>query len=152
VTAHPDGYWATQQARQYVWTLEDCEVRPRILIQDNDRKFAGGHDRVFQSEGVRVIRTPIQAPNAHTYAERWIWTVREECLNHLLILNEKHVRRVLQAFIETYATARPHQGLDQIMPFPRQEVTTAGPVRRRDLLGFIGDDYRGPDPTAVRLA
>ncbi len=57
VTAHPDGYWVAQQARQYVWTLDDCEVRPRMLICDNDKKFAGGHDRVFRSEGVRVIRT-----------------------------------------------------------------------------------------------
>jgi transposase InsO family protein len=93
-----------------VWTLEECEDRPRILIRDNDRKFAGGHDRVFRSEGVRVIRTPIQAPNANAYAERRIRTVREECLNHLLILNEKHLCRVLQSFIETYNTARPHQG------------------------------------------
>jgi putative transposase len=152
VTAHPDGYWVTQQARQYVWTLEECEVRPRILLRDNDKKFAGGHDRVFRSEGVRVIRTPLHAPNTNTYAERWIRTVREECLDHLLILNEKHMRRVLQAFIETYNTARPHQGLDQIMPVPRQEVTTTGAVRRRDLLCFIGDYYRGPDPTAIRLA
>jgi putative transposase len=80
VTAHPDGYWVAQQARQYVWTLEECEDRPRILIRDNDKKFAGGHDLVFRSEEVRVIRTPIQAPNANAYAERWVRTVREECL------------------------------------------------------------------------
>jgi putative transposase len=67
VTAHPDGYWVAQQARQYVWTLEECEVRPRILIRDNDKKFTGGHDLVFRSEGVRVIRAPSQAPNANTY-------------------------------------------------------------------------------------
>jgi hypothetical protein len=102
-----------------VWTLEECEVRPRILIRDNDKKFIGAHDLVFRSEGVRVVRTPIQAPNANTYAERWIRTVREECLNHLLILNEKHLRRVLQAFIEYYNTARPHQG------FPGNQTTRA---------------------------
>jgi putative transposase len=72
VTAHPDGYWVAQQARQYVWTLDECEVRPRILTRDNDRKFAGGHDLVFQSKGVQVIRTPIHAPNANAYAERWV--------------------------------------------------------------------------------
>jgi putative transposase len=70
VTAHPDGHWVAQQARQYVRTLEECEVRPRILIRDNDNKFGGGHDLVFRSERVRVIRTPIQAPNANAYAER----------------------------------------------------------------------------------
>jgi putative transposase len=59
VTAHLDGYWVAQQARQYVWTLEACEDRLRILIRDNDRKFTGEHDLVFRSEGARVIRTPI---------------------------------------------------------------------------------------------
>jgi putative transposase len=149
VTAHPDGYGVAQQARQSVWTLEECEVRPRILIRDNDRKFAGGHDRVFRSEGVRVIRTPIHVPNANAYAERWVRTVREECLNHLLILNEKHLRCVLQSFIHYYNTARPHQGLKQQMPIPRQQAAATGAVRRREVLGFISDYYRGPDPTAI---
>jgi putative transposase len=152
VTAHPDGYWVAQQARQYVWTLEECEDRPRILIRDNDKKFTGRHDRVFRSEGVRIIRTPIHAPNANAYAERWVRAVREECLNHLLILNEKHLRRVLQSFIQYYNTARPHQGLGQEMPIHREPDNTPAPVRRRDVLGFISDYYRGPDPTAICLA
>jgi putative transposase len=112
VTAHPDGYWVAQQARQYAWTLEECEVRPRILIRDNDKKSVGEHYLMFRPEGVRVIRTPIQAPNANAYAERWIRMVREECLSHLLILNEKHLRRVLQAFIEYYKLGNP------FLPFP----------------------------------
>jgi putative transposase len=149
VTAHPDGYWVAQQARQYVWTLDEYEDRPRILIRDNDKNWRGGHDRVFRSEGMRVIRTPIQAPNANAYAERWVRTVREEYLRHLLILNEKHLRRVLQAFIDYYNTARPHQGLKQQMPIPRQQVAATGAVRRREVLGFISDYYRGPDPTAI---
>jgi putative transposase len=83
VPACPDGYWVAQQARPYVWTLEECEGRLRILIRDNDKKFAAGHDQVFRSEGMRIIRTPIQAPNANAYTERWIRTVREECLSQL---------------------------------------------------------------------
>jgi putative transposase len=59
MTAHPDGYWVVQQARQFVWTLDECEDRPRILIRDNDKKFMGRHDLVFRSQGVHVIRTPI---------------------------------------------------------------------------------------------
>jgi putative transposase len=158
VTAHPDGYWVAQQARPYVWTLEACEDRPCILIRDNDKKFTGGHDWVFRSESVCIIRTPSQAPNANAYAERWFRTVREECLRHLLILNEKHLRRVLQAFIDYYNTARPHQGLEPLqgaskeMPIHREPDNTPGPVRLRDVLGFISDTYRGPDPTAICLA
>jgi putative transposase len=98
------------------------------------------------------IRTPIHAPNANAYAERWVRTVQEECLNHLLMLNEKHLRRILQSFIHYYNTARPHQGLEQGMPIHREPDNTPGPVQRRDVLGFIGDYYRGPDPTAICLA
>ena len=100
---------------------------------------------MFRSEGVRVIRTPLHAPNANAYAERWVRTVREECLNHLLILNEKHLRRVLQSFSKYYNTARPHQGLEPLqgaskeMPIHREPDNMPGPLQRRDVLGFIGD-------------
>jgi putative transposase len=86
------------------------------LIHDNDKKFTDAHDTVFRSECIRVIPTPFQAPNANAFAERWVRTVREECLNYLLIFNGNHLRRVLTTFIEYYNTARPHQGLEQQSP------------------------------------
>ena len=67
VTAHPDGFWVAQQARQYVWTLQENEVKPRFLIHDNDQKFTDAHDTVFRSERIRIIPTPFQAPNANGY-------------------------------------------------------------------------------------
>ena len=88
VTAHPDGRWVAQQARQMVWTLEEDRADKRFLIHDNDRKFTANFDTVFQSEGLHVFHTPFQAPNANAYAERWVCSVREECLDHLLILNQ----------------------------------------------------------------
>jgi transposase InsO family protein len=119
VTAQPDGFWVAQQAGQYVWKLQGREVKPRFLIRDNDNKFTTAHDTVFRSEHIRIIPTPIQAPKANAFAERWVRTVRQECLDHLLILNEAHLRRVLQAFVAYYNTARPHQGLAQQTPIPR---------------------------------
>jgi putative transposase len=111
VTAHPDGRWVARQARQIVWALEDDEVNVRFLIHDNDSKFTATFDTVFQSEGLHVIHTPFQAPNANALAERWVRTPREECLDHILILNQSHLRGILSTFIDYYNGARPHQGL-----------------------------------------
>ncbi len=145
VTAHPDGFWVAQQARQYVWALQENEVSPHFLIRDNDKKFTDAHDTVFRSERIRLIPTPFQAPNANAFTERWVRPVREECLDRLLIFNENHLRRVLTTFIEYHNTARPHQGLEQQTPIPCQRPTSTGPVRRTLVLGFISDYYRGSD-------
>jgi putative transposase len=150
MTSHPDGFWMAQQARQYVWTLEQNEVKPRFLIRDNDQKFTDAHDTVFQSARIRIIRTPFRAPNANAFAERWVRTVREECLDKLLIFNEAHLRRVLQTFIEYYNTARPHQGLEQqTLLIPCPQPTSTGLVQRTMVLGFISDYYRGSDQTTL---
>jgi putative transposase len=149
VTAHPDGFWVAQQARQYVWTLQGRDVKPRFLIHDNDKKFTDTHDTVFRSERIRIIPTPFQAPDANAFAERWVRTVREECLDKLLIFNETHLRRVLTTFIDYYNTARPHQGLEQQSPIPCPQSISTGPVQRRMVLGFISDYYRGSDQTAL---
>lgn len=98
------------------------------------------------------MHTPIQVPNANAYAERWARTVKEECLDHILIINEVHLRRVLSEFIDFYNSCRPHQGLNQQSPIPRAEPATTGKVERRQVLGGIINDYfRAPGTTAVCL-
>jgi putative transposase len=140
-TAHPDNAWITQQARQVMWQLEDREPGIRFLIRDNDKKFTQAFDTVFRSEGIDVIRTPYRAPNANAYAERWIRSVREECLDKLLIINQTHLRRVMHEYIEFFNTARSHQGIDQQIPTPKTIHETTGPVRCRSVLGGIIHDY-----------
>ncbi len=87
-TAHPDNAWVTQQARQVMWALEDRDPGIRFLIRDNDTKFTGAFDTVFRSQGIDVIPTPYRAPNANAFAERWIRSVREECLGKLSVINQ----------------------------------------------------------------
>lgn len=100
-------------------------------------------------KNIRVILTPVQAPNANAYAERWVRTVREECLDHILIINEGHLQRVLNEYIAYYETARPDQGLEQQLLLPRQPPTTTGAIQRQEWLGgIINNYYRGPAPTA----
>ncbi len=140
-TAHPDSAWITQQARQVMWTLEDRDPAIRFLIRDNDKKFTPPFDTVFRSEGIDVIPTPYRAPNANSFAERWIRSVREECLDQLLILNQVHLRRVMREYIEFFNPARPHQGLDQQIPVPNMNHENTGPVRCRAVLGGVIHDY-----------
>ena len=140
-TAHPDNAWVTQQARQVMWELEDREPGIRFLIRDNDKKFTQSFDTVFRAEGIDVIRTPFRAPNANAYAERWIRSAREECLDKLLIINQAHLRRVMREYITFFNTARPHQGLDQRIPVPMIALEHTGPVCSRAVLGGIIHDY-----------
>jgi putative transposase len=140
-TAHPNGAWVTQQGRQMVWRLAEGELPMRFLIHDNDRKFTSMFDAVFASEQIRVIHTPYHAPNANAYAERWVRTVREECLDKIIILNETHLRRVMREYNEYYNTARPHQGIQQQLPAPKPVVATEGPIRCRSVLGGLIHDY-----------
>ena len=91
ITTNPDGRWVTQQARNLLMQLDDEGVRPRFLIRDRDSKFTRDFDEVFRSEGIRVIKAPVRAPKARAHAERWVGSVRRECLDRLLILGRRHL-------------------------------------------------------------
>jgi transposase InsO family protein len=140
-TTHPDAVWVTQQARQMVWQLEKREPAIHFLIHDRDSKFVRAFDTVFQSTRAHIIRTPLRAPNANAYAERWVRTVRQECLNKLLLLNDTHLQRVLREYIAYYNTRRPHQGLAQCSPIPGPPSAQTGVVCCRQVLGGILHDY-----------
>jgi transposase InsO family protein len=111
VTANPDSAWVTQQSRNLAHTMQDGERPTRFLIHDRDSKYSGPFDEVFRTSGVRVIRTPIRAPRANAFAERWVRTVRTECLDWTLVRGRRHLDRVLQTYTSHYNKARPHRGL-----------------------------------------
>ena len=106
-TAKPSAPWVTQQARHLTWCLAERPTSFRFLIRDRDQKFTSSFDEVFRSGGVEIIRTPFQAPQANGVAERFVRTVRAECLDWLLILNEQHLDRVLAVFMDHYNGHRP---------------------------------------------
>ena len=115
-TAHPDAVWVTQQARQVAWALAEREEPVRFLIRDHDCKFTNSFDAVFEAQGTRIIRTPIQVPEANGIAERFVRTARTECLDWLLILNTRHLERTLAVFVDHYNGHRPHRSLDLVPP------------------------------------
>jgi transposase InsO family protein len=100
-------------------------------------------DLVFSSENIEIVHTPFQAPRANAFAERWVRSAREECLDQILIINENHLRRVLKEYNKYYNHARPHQVISQRFPVavPGRERETKGPIRRRNILGGIIHDY-----------
>ncbi|CAA9225304.1 MAG: hypothetical protein AVDCRST_MAG93-629, partial [uncultured Chloroflexia bacterium] len=130
-TPSPTAVWVAQQARQLSWQIQDGTLPVRFLIHDRDAKFPGAFDTVFQSEGTTIIRTPYRAPNANAIAERWIRSIREECLDKIVILGEGHLRRVLQEYCAYDNGARPNQGIDQRCPVPLATAPRAGPIERR---------------------
>jgi putative transposase len=142
-TARPDSGWVTQQARNLA--IDERIVRVRFLLRDRDAKFSGPFDGVFETEGVRVIRTPIRAPRANAFAERFVRTVRTECLDHVLIYGRRHLERVLHAYVSHYTEERPHRGLGLAIPAgnrTRVRRTARMPVKRRDVLGGLIHEYR----------
>ena len=146
ITTNPDGRWVTQQARNLLMQLDDEDVRPRFLVRDRDSKFTRDFDEVFRSEGIRVIKAPVRAPKARAHAERWVGSVRRECLDRLLILGRRHLHHVLVAYVRHFNEHRPHRALGQRPPLsdeqPLADVIVLDHLRRRDLLGGLIHEYQ----------
>ncbi|MGH3082744.1 MAG: integrase core domain-containing protein [Gaiellaceae bacterium] len=150
ITTNPDGRWV-QQARNLLMRLDDEDVGPLFLVRDRDSKFTRDFDEVFRSEGIRVIKAPIRAPTARAHAERWVGSVRRECLDRLLILGRHHLHHVLSTYTLHYNEHRPHRGLGQRPPLskrppsdeqPLADVIELDRIRRRDLLGGLIHEYQ----------
>ena len=130
----------TQQARNLA--IEGRLGEIRFLIRDRDAKFSGPLDEVLRSEGVRVIRTPIRSPKANAFAERFVETARRECLDHLLLFGERHLRRILGEYLRHYNQERPHRGLALETPEPGGARNRGdGGVVRIDRLGGLIHEY-----------
>jgi transposase InsO family protein len=147
-TANPNGGWVTQQARQLAWTLSERSIPLRFLIHDRDSKFTRDFDNVFRSERIEIVRTPMRAPKANAIAERFVRTVRAECLDWLLIVNRRHLERVLRVFVDHYNHHRPHRTLSLNPPEPERPslrlltTTESKRIERRDRLGGLIHEYR----------
>lgn len=141
VTANPDCAWVSQQARNLA--IDEQLTNVRYLIHDRDAKFAGPFDAIFHSEGVRVIKTPIRSPRANAVAERWVRSVRNECLDHILVFGRRHLEQILRDYLSHYNTERPHRALQLVPPVGKPQPACGSPVeiRRRDVLGGLIHEY-----------
>ena len=142
VTRHPTDGWVAQQLRE----ATPFDERPRFLIRDNDAKYGPRFSRLAAASGIRVLRTPVRAPRANATCERFLGSVRRECLDHILVLGEAHLRRVLRAYVGYFNHARPHQGIGQAIPAGAATVDRkhagAGRIVTFPVLGGLHHDYR----------
>jgi putative transposase len=142
VTRSPTDPWVAQQLREATPYGE----KPRYLIRDNDRKFGQGFARVAITSGIKVLRTPYRTPRANAVCERFLGSVRRECLEHFLIFHEKQLYRLLQAYVVYFNQSRPHQGIRQRLPDPPSlsapPPNQASKVFSVPVLGGLHYDYQ----------
>ena len=143
VTAHPDGTWTTQQARNLVMDLGEHVGRFRFLVRDRAGQFTASFDAVLADAGVDVVKIPPRCPRANCFAERLVLTVRTEVTDRMLIFGERHLRRVLDTYAAHYNTQRPHRALQLRPPRPESPVPEPdlGRIRRRPVLGGLINQY-----------
>jgi transposase InsO family protein len=144
ITAHPTGPWSARQARNLLMDLGECAARFRFLIRDRDSKFTPVFDQVLAGNGARVIKTPVCSPQANSFAERYVGTPRRECLDHLLIYGERHLRRVLAEYAQHCNEHRPHQSREQRPPLyePGQPIDMTARIVRRQVVHGLISEYR----------
>jgi len=146
VTAHPTGCWVVQQARYLTMALEDRVHPVRFLIRDRDTTFTSSFDEVFRADGIRIIHAAVRAPRANAFAERFVGTVRRECLDRMLILGRRHLERVLAEYVVHDKEHRPHRALGQRAPLnaqPPPPISDPEPskVRSTDAVFGLIHDY-----------
>ena len=143
VTAHPDGPWTTQQARNLVMDLGDRAARFRFLVRDRAGQFTASFDAVLADAGIEVVKIPPRCPRANCYAERLVLTIRTELTDRMLIFGERHLRRALARYSVHYNRQRPHRALHLRPPRPDAPVPEPirGRIRRRPILGGLINEY-----------
>jgi transposase InsO family protein len=142
--SNPTGAWTTQQARNLLMDLGERTGTFRFLIWDRDGKFSRSFDEVFTASGVRILKTPVRSPRANAFAERFVGTLRRECLDHLLMNGERHLRSVLAEYERHFNDHRPHQGRSLRPPLhdPGEVIDMAARIHRRRTVAGLISEYR----------
>ena len=143
VTEHLTGAWTAQQARNLLMDLGERAGRFKFLIRDRDSKFTAAFDEVFAGHGMRTIKTPVRSPRANSFAERYVGTLRHECLDHLLIYGERHLRQILAESSRHYNEHRPHQSREQRPPLhePGQTIDMTARIKRKQVVRGSISEY-----------
>jgi putative transposase len=143
VTANPTAGWVAQQAKNLILELGDRAGGFKFLIRDRDAKFTAMFDEVFHAEGIQIVRTAPQAPRMNAIMERWVGSVRRELLDRILIMNARHLRKVLAEYESHFNSHRPHQALNQASPLRALPDPDDADIKitRRDRLGGLLHEY-----------
>jgi hypothetical protein len=140
VTDHPTDEWITQQVRD----ATSFEEKPKYLICDNDKKYGSQFERIAKASGIEVIHTPYAAPRANAICERFVGSLRRECLDQVLVIGGLQLTRILKEYGAYFNEARPHQGIGQGIPAPRvpfPSESNAGKLMALPVLNGLHHDY-----------
>ena len=159
-TTHPDGLWIAQQARNFCMEFAELPNRPRFLIHDRDGAFSKQFDCILKSAGLEVIRLPPHAPDMNAHAERWIRSLRTECLDRMIFFGPDHLRHVVGQYARHYNESRPHQGIGNKTPWqkwrrrgpPRAAPDCSVGIRHRETIPGLLASYHWADGTGKRAA
>jgi len=136
-TRNPDATFMAEAARRLTHAIDGFLAGHRMLICDRDGKWTDGFRALLEGAGVRIVQTPVQAPNANAYAERFVRSIREECLNRLILFGERRLLHVLNEFVVHYHEERNHQGLGNALIAPAHRAVSRVGIRCRDRLGGL---------------
>lgn len=143
-TFSPHSRWMAQQVRNVLWECDDLGIRPRFLIHDRDGCFSREFDTVLKHCGIEAVKTPFRAPNANAYIERWIRSIREECLGHLVLFGLNSLRRVIRQYKGFFNERRPHQGIGNRVPAAVDDEPPADVGEQEERLSAVHcDEYLG---------
>jgi putative transposase len=148
VTAHPTGAWTTQAARNLLMDIADRAATLKFLLRDWESRFTSAFDAVFDADGIRILTSPPGAPRANAICERMIGTLHRELLDKVLVVNERHLRRILTVYLHHFNTARPHRTLGQLAPAqaenqPPPAINLADhQIRSRPILDGLTSEYQ----------
>ena len=140
-TANPAGAWVEQQARNFTMHVEETGLECSIVVHDRDAKFTRAFDGILNENGAKPNRLPPCSPNLNAYAERFVQTLKHECLNHFIVFGERHLNYLVAEFVDHYHTARPHQGIGNATPIPCRDGPCSGPIRCESRLGGVLKHY-----------
>ena len=149
-TRFPSQAWVTQQLRN----ATPCGAGPRFLIRDGDDKFGTAFDALARATGIRVVRTAVRAPNMNAVCERFLGSLRRECLDHVLVLDARHLQRVVAEYVRYHNAARPHQGIHQLTPSPQSALprgtSSPSPCSAASITSIEGPHDACPEPASSR--
>ncbi|MGH8310418.1 MAG: integrase core domain-containing protein [Steroidobacteraceae bacterium] len=139
VTPNPSSAWVAQQLRN----ATPFGAGPRFILRDRDDKYGSDFDRVVRGVSGRILKTPVRAPKANAFCERFLGSVRRECLDHMLVLGERQLLEIVVEYVRYFDQARPHQGIGQLVPAGSSTAASGrGAVVARPVLSGLHHDYR----------
>ena len=142
ITRYPNQRWVELRTREVLDKMEDGGFHPRYMIRDRDGKFSEDYDKQMKDAGIEVVKTPVKNPSCNVYAERWVWSIKHECLNYFMVFGEEHLKYLVESYLDYYNRFRPHQGIGNVTIEPLPPAPPDGEIESVSILGGLHHHYR----------